>query len=119
MGGATLPGASNEACCERPGCWAFCVQNTRPKLGPPAVPFCPLWGEGSPAKIDYRKKGTLILTSLLWFTGDCTPVWNETMRSSRGVLWFFFAGWGDYVETKSCIRGWPITAFKPTLKRHL
>ena len=34
-------------------------------LGPPVVPFCPFWGESSPAKIDYSKKGTLILTSLL------------------------------------------------------
>ena len=25
----------------------------------------PFWGEGSPTKIDYRKRGTLILTSLL------------------------------------------------------
>ena len=33
-------------------------------LGPPVVPFYPL-GEGSPTKIDYRKKGTLIQTSLL------------------------------------------------------
>ena len=33
-------------------------------LGPLVVPFLtPLWGEGSPTKIDYRKKGTLILTS--------------------------------------------------------
>ena len=28
------------------------------------VPFYPFLGEGSPSKIDYRKKGTLILTSL-------------------------------------------------------
>ena len=36
-------------------------------LGPPVVPFSPLFrGEGSPTKIDDRKKsGTLILTSLL------------------------------------------------------
>ena len=32
-------------------------------LGPPVVPFLtPFLGEGSPTKIDYRKKGTLILT---------------------------------------------------------
>ena len=32
----------------------------------PVVPFYPILGEGSPTKIDYRKKsGTLILTSLL------------------------------------------------------
>ena len=29
------------------------------------VPFPPFFGEGSPAKTDYRKKGALILTSLL------------------------------------------------------
>ena len=35
-------------------------------LGPPVVPFLTLfWGEGSPTKIDYIKKGALILTSLL------------------------------------------------------
>ena len=34
--------------------------------GPPVVPFYPFLGEeGSPTKIDYSKKGTLILTSLL------------------------------------------------------
>ena len=27
--------------------------------------FYPFFGEGSPTKIDYRKRGTLILTSLL------------------------------------------------------
>ena len=35
-------------------------------LGPPLVPFSRFFlGEGSTTKIDYRKKGTLILTSLL------------------------------------------------------
>ena len=29
------------------------------------MPFYPLLGEGSPTKIDYSKKGTLILASLL------------------------------------------------------
>ena len=29
------------------------------------MPFYPFLGEGSPTKLDYRKKGTLILTSLL------------------------------------------------------
>ena len=34
--------------------------------GPPVVPFLtPFLGEGSPTKIDYRKKGTVILISLL------------------------------------------------------
>ena len=35
------------------------------RLAPPVVPFCRFLGEGSPTKIDYRKKGALILTSLL------------------------------------------------------
>ena len=34
-------------------------------LGSPVVPFYPFLGEGSPTKVDYRKKGTLIVTSLL------------------------------------------------------
>ena len=38
---------------------------TTTQLGPPVVPFHPFFGEGYPTKIDYRKKGTLILTSLL------------------------------------------------------
>ena len=29
------------------------------------MPFYPFFGEGSPTKINYREKGTLILTSLL------------------------------------------------------
>ena len=29
------------------------------------MPFSPFLGEGSPTKMDYRKKGSLILTSLL------------------------------------------------------
>ena len=29
------------------------------------MPFCPLLGEGSRTKIDYQKKGSLVLTSLL------------------------------------------------------
>ena len=33
--------------------------------GPPVVPFYPFSGEGSPTKIDYERKGSLILTSLL------------------------------------------------------
>ena len=34
-------------------------------LGPPVVPFEPFLGEGSPTKIEDRKKGALVLTSLL------------------------------------------------------
>ena len=39
--------------------------NSNDFLGPSVVPFYPFLGEGSPTKIDHRKKGTLILTSLL------------------------------------------------------
>ena len=47
-----------------------CFVSIRPltehQLGPPVAPFLTVsfWGEGSPTKIDYSKKGTLILTSL-------------------------------------------------------
>ena len=34
-------------------------------LGPPVVPFYTFSGQGSPTNIDYRRKGTLILTSPL------------------------------------------------------
>ena len=37
---------------------------------PPVVPFFPCLGEGSPTEIDYRKKGGLILPSLLEDLGD-------------------------------------------------
>ena len=36
-----------------------------PGLGPPVVPLSPFLGKGSTTKIDYRKKGPLMLTSLL------------------------------------------------------
>ena len=51
-------------------------------LGPPIVPFYPFLGEGSPTKTNYRKKATLIQTSVLeelvvvevpFFQGDRTP----------------------------------------------
>ena len=49
----------------KPSNWkAGSSPSTRRILGPPVVPFSPLFGEKSPTKIDYRKKG-LILTSLL------------------------------------------------------
>ena len=34
-------------------------------MGPPVSAFFTFLGEGCPTKIDYRKKGTLILASLL------------------------------------------------------
>ena len=46
-------------------------------LSPPVVPLYPFFGGGFPVKVDYRKKGSLILTSLLedldctcWVFGD-------------------------------------------------
>ena len=40
------------------------------------MPFCQLfWGEGSPTKIDYRRKGALILTSLL---EDLVATWLDS-----------------------------------------
>ena len=47
------------------GHWHQRLQGPQHWLGPPVVPFYPFLGEGSPTKIDYRKEGTLILTSLL------------------------------------------------------
>ena len=44
--------------------WSLLLTLKNSWLGPPVVPLYPFFGEGSPAKIDYRKKGTLILTSL-------------------------------------------------------
>ena len=35
------------------------------RLGPSVVPFYPYLGEGSPTNLDYRRKGTPILPSLL------------------------------------------------------
>ena len=46
-----------------------------PALGPPVVPFLTrffLGGEGSPTEMGYRKKGTLILASLLEDLGFST-----------------------------------------------
>ena len=51
---------------------------TRKRLGVLSHPFL---GEGSPSKIDYRKKGTLILTSLL-----------EDLESDGDGAALFFAG---------------------------
>ena len=59
-------------------------------LGPPIVPFSPLfWGAGFPTKIDYRKKGSLILTSLL-----------EDLSQSLSVWTFHFLGRPLLVATK-------------------
>ena len=39
----------------------------------PSIALLPFFGEGSPTKIDYRKKGTLSLTSLLEDLGNNNP----------------------------------------------
>ena len=58
-----MPTSSRRAVFRRSHVWA--ERNlAKTKLGPPVVPL-PFFGEGSPTKIDYRKKGSLILTSLL------------------------------------------------------
>ena len=61
-------------------------------LGPPVVPFSPLlWAEGSPTKIDDRKKkrGTLILTSLLDLARlafiELSLVWCQRASSMGGA----------------------------------
>ena len=59
-----------DRCSPSPGSW----------LGPPVVPFYPFWGEGSPIKVDYRQKGTLILTSLLEDLISATPAIPEQLR---------------------------------------
>ena len=43
----------------------YLFKSTHQKLGPPVVPFYPFFGGCSPTKIDYRKNGTLVLSSLL------------------------------------------------------
>ena len=42
----------------------------------PSSAILPFFGEGSPTKIDYRKKGTLILTSLLEDLGEVLKMLN-------------------------------------------
>ena len=52
------------------------------------MPFCPfVWG-GFPTKIDYRKKGTLILTSLLEDLADPpNPENGVSANSAVGSPW--------------------------------
>ena len=59
------------------------------------MPFYPFLGKGSPAKIDYRQRGTLILTSLLEDLGDLSSPqktrgrsqgWHRGLRGSRERL---------------------------------
>ena len=57
------------------------------------MPFYPFLGEGSPTKIDYRKKGTLILASLL---EDLLAVLTQCGFSAAPTA-LYYCGW-----TKSC-----------------
>ena len=59
------------------------------QLGPPVVPFYPFLREGSPTKIDYRKKGTLMLTSLLedLVKGKPSSFWRVPIFVRRFPLW--------------------------------
>ena len=58
-----VPGAGGEEVRLLVGAVEACPKRI---LGPPVVPLLPFFGwEGSPTKIDYRKKGTFILSSLL------------------------------------------------------
>ena len=64
----------------------FCLVSL---LGPPVVPFCPFLGEGSPTKIDYRKKGTLILTSVLeGFQSNPKEVCSYSFHLLKNILYF-------------------------------
>ena len=58
----------------------------------PLAPFCPYLAEGSPGKIDYRKKGTLILTSLM------EDLEHMTARLGSFNLTFFFCGLQFYTH---------------------
>ena len=51
------------------------------KPGPPVVHLYPFLGEGSPTQIDYRKKGTLLLTSLLEDLVKITPPKKSTKKA--------------------------------------
>ena len=51
--------------CFKMGCLNVKHELNKCNLGPPLVPFYSFLVEGSPTTIDYRKKGTLILSSIL------------------------------------------------------
>ena len=77
--------------------WEFRVIDKTSSLGAPVMPFffSLSWGEGSPTKIDYRKKGTLILTPLL---EDLEVVANRAsffcMHHKPSVVSFAAKLWG-------------------------
>ena len=47
----------------------------------------PFFGEGSPTKIDYRRKGTLILTSLLEDLVEHLSIATAHMKPPPHVVW--------------------------------
>ena len=57
-------------------------------------PFILFLGEGSPTKIDYRKKGTLILTSLLEHLVMAPKGDHLSFLGSFGHVEVFFPGFG-------------------------
>ena len=72
---------------ERPTSWTGGFVGSMPKMGDllskVSVPFTLFWGRVPPQKIDYMKKGTLILTSLLEdleVTGDPFWICQEQMQ---------------------------------------
>ena len=71
------------------------------KLGPPVVPFYPFLGESSPTKIDYRKKGALILTSLLEDLAN--PIIEEcSIANVNAKRQVFAVCWGHAGQLFSC-----------------
>ena len=56
------------------------------------VPFYPLLGDGSPTKLDYGKKGTLILTSLLEDVGNSPLGFREP------------SFWNGFGQSRVCLR---------------
>ena len=73
--------------------------------GPPVVPFCPLFGEGSPTKVDYRKKGGLILSLLEDLVILLSPL-GLLLPGVAGWCWPFgqFPMWGFHGLGRTCAR---------------
>ena len=68
-------------------------------------PFSPLFSwEGSPTKIDYRKKGTLILTSLLEGPRPC--VGQNLLGCNPRILQFKSCFFSRFLRFLSWLSGW-------------
>ena len=78
-------------------------QTSCPYLGPPVVPFSPLFGGlGSPTKIDVQKKmGSLIRTSLLEDLVYTTQVVESCLQSCRFCGSVLIFSWGG--KTQQCL----------------